>query len=748
MLNYKNCLLGTICFCSVFALSTGEEYTAFNSAGASIGISSAPVDLQADKLENNEGGQVVTASGDVILKQDGRTVKADKIVYNLKEDTVFATGNVEFIDVTGDQHLAERFEFSNSLKDGFVEGLKSLLVDGSRFTASNGQHINGNKTIMKDAHYTPCKTCKDNPDEEPLWQIRASEVEHDKEKKSVVYRNARFEVKGVPVAYFPYFSHPDGSVKKKNGFLTPRAGYKSDLGAFVESRYYYSLSPSNDMTFGVMAMTQDSPLANMEWRQRWEKASLYAFGSLTYSQRTDEEAGVEVNKDRELRGHLKADGLWDINNKWRSGIRVNVASDDQYLRQYDFDNDDDVLENELYVERFSGRNYASGRVVAFQDIRVDESIDEDQPNILPEIDASFIGKPGSMPVIGGRLSARASLLGLLRDNDEQDVNRGHAELGWQRRLISDFGLVSVLNANLQGSIYNVNDRTGYKTNSSIDGNSTEARGFGYIDMQSSYPVAKNLDNSQLVIEPLVSVMLAPDIDTDDIPNEDSQDVQIDGLGLFNASRFPGIDGVEDRSRMTYGVRTGIYSDDGSYGNLFVGQSYSFEDDDSPFAIGSGLNDQSSDIVGELKGAYKDLYSLDYRFQLDNESLSSQRHEVDASARISNLKLSARYLFAKTLENSDDDETREQIYNSASYYINDNWRLYGAARHDLGDDPGLRKANLGVAYTGQCISWSLVGERTLTDDSSGDSGTDVFLRLGFKNLGEFQAQGLQVGGGNE
>ena len=720
-----------------------------NHAGASTieKGSGAPVDLQADSLVHNQDGQSVTATGAVILKQEGKTVKADKIIYNLHEDTVVATGNVEFIDDNGDHHFADRFEFNNTLKSGFVEGMKSLLVDGSRFTASNGHHVSDDKTIMKDAHYTPCEVCEGDPEAQPIWQIRASEVEHDKAAKSISYRNARFEVKGVPVAYLPYFSHPDGSVKRKSGFLTPSAGYDSDLGAFVEGRYYWAIAPEKDLTLGLVAMSNELPLAKAQWRQRWENASLNAVGSVTYSERTDNEAGVSVNRKEELRGHLKAESLWNINNKWRSGANIYLVSDEQYLRQYDFD-DEDVLENEIYVERFSGRNYAAARLLAFKDVRVDDDASEDQPNILPEIEASFLGEPGRVPVFGGRWKLNTSLLSLVRDEDQQDVNRGHVEASWQRKFAAPIGLVTVLDANVQGTLYDVNDRTGSGTNSAIEGNSTESRGFSYINAKTSYPLIKNFEKTQAVIEPIISVTFAPDIEASDIPNEDSQDVQIDALGLFDANRFPGIDGIEDQSHMTYGIRSGLYDDEGNYGNVFLGQSYRFQQEDNLFSTGSGLDEQSSDIVGEVNAGYKGDYSLDYRFQLDNDSLASERHEIDANARIADLTLSSRYLFAKSTADLESSETREQIYNGASYYINDRWRVYGGARHDLGDNQGLREADLGITYTGQCASVSLVGNRTLTEDTSGDSGTEIFLRVGFKNLGELQTSGVQLGGSNE
>jgi len=730
-----------------FALSVRAADEVSSDPGA---VEQAPVDFQADQLFHDEQKQIIRATGDVILIQGGRKVAADEIVYNLQSDTALAKGNVVFADSNGDVHNADEVEFNEALKNGLVQGLQSYLTDGSRFFASSGEHDDGVSTTMYDARYTPCETCRDDPDDEPLWQIRASEVRHDKQDKRVVYKNARFEVEGVPVAYVPYFAHADGSVKRKSGFLTPSGGYTSDLGVFVEGNYYWSIAPDKDLTVGLRAMTDEAPLLLGQWRQGWSNAHLQLDGSMTYSERTDSVAGMKVIRNEEFRGYVKADGLWDINDTWRSGLEVNLTTDDQYLRQYDFEtsSSDDVLKSQLFVERFDERNYTVGRLVAYQDLRIEEDR-TDQPNVLPEVHAGFFGAPGSMPVLGGRWSAEGSLLGLQRESDGQDMYRVGAGLGWNRRLVSDYGLVSVFDAVLRGEFYEINDRVGSQTDVTISNNSSEARAFANFNALTSYPVAKYYEKAQLVVEPLLSLTVAPNIDLDEnIPNEDSQDVQLDASNLFEANRFPGLDRVEDDTHVTYGLRTGVYDYDGNYGDIFVGQSYRFDNDENPFSVGSGLNEQESDVVGQIRGGFEDAYTLDYRFQLDNDTLASRRHEVDASANIKGVSLGSQYLFAKGLEGTDIIETREQITNSAAYYINDRWRLSGAARHDLGTDPGLRQAHVGVDYYGQCFSVSLIGLRNLTDEASGDSGTEVFVRIGLKNLGEFQSSALSFGGEDE
>ena len=49
----------------------------------------------------------------------------------------------------------------------------------------------------------------------------AEEIEHDK-KKIINYKNAWLKIYDVPTIYFPKFSHPDPTVKRKSGFLSPK----------------------------------------------------------------------------------------------------------------------------------------------------------------------------------------------------------------------------------------------------------------------------------------------------------------------------------------------------------------------------------------------------------------------------------------------------------------------------------------------------------------------------------------------
>lgn len=689
------------------------------------------VDFIADTISYDDLNQNIIAEGSVEITQKDKIVRAQKIIYDLKNEKVEAIGDVAMMDKSGDVHFAERVELEKSLKNGYIKKLRSVLADGSRIKAEEGQRIDGNVIVMKKASYTPCEPCKANPEKAPLWQITADEVKHDKKDHSISYENAKLEVYGVPVMYTPYFTHPDGTIEQKSGVLPPKFSLSSGLGLGVTSQYYWAISPSEDATIGARVFTGVAPQVLAEYRKRFEKAYVQFNGSGTYTTRKDSVGEETITTDEETRGHLFGEGLWELNEKWRTGFNVNVTTDDQYLREYDITNDD-VMENEVYAERFDKRDYLAVRAMSFQDVRVSER-STDQPNILPEFEASFLGDPAAF--LGGRWSMDLSGLGLVRKGNGQDIGRLSTTLGWQRHDVSSWGFVNIFNASARGDYYSISDRD---ENSLVggSGDANASRLYPLIQNIVSYPLQKDFAHSQMVIEPTVAITLSTNAENDsDIPNEDSQDVQIDALNIFEANRFPGLDRVEDRSHVTYGARTGLYENDGDSVEVFLGQSFRFENKDNPFPEGSGLSDQKSDVVGQIVANYQDRFTLNYGLQLGADSLRSERHELDMTTRMGPLGLSGTYIYARSLEGTDLNRSREQIYGAATYDLNPEWRFRSAARYDFSAvDEGLRYADFGVAYTGQCVSVITRARRKFTFEDTGDNATEVTVSLGLKNLG--------------
>ena len=696
----------------------------------------SPVNFDADQLLYDDEEEVVTAIGNVRLEQEGRIVTADSVLYKIRDDRVTAVGNVVLTETDGSKYYAEKVQLREKMQKGYISHLKGVLEDGGRFKADYAERVQeeGDQVVLTNATYTTCTPCEATPDKDPTWQLRSSEVTHHRDEKRVSYENATFEVQGVPILWTPYFSHPDGSEDQKSGLINPVLGFDSELGGYIGSSYYYAISEDKDATIGLTAYSKEFPVLNGQYRQRFDDAAIDISGSGTYSNRVISVGGVNTELSEEMRGHFEATGLWEINEKWRSGFDINLTSDDQYLRQYDI-TDEDILENQIYVERFSGRNYADARLISFQDVRL---IDEqtDSPNILPELNLSLVGDAGQ--TFGGRWSFDVSALSLQRDGSDPDTNRFTTEIGWQGHRKMDSGIVTTLDLGARGDLYYLTDRPGSNDES-------ETRGYIFANLEAAYPLIKSLEKGggSIVVEPLVSVTGITNVnDQAEVTNEDSQDIQVSSNNLFDLDRFTGYDRIEDRSRITYGLRSSYYTSGDFELSGFVGQSYHFEEDNF-FPAGSGLNERSSDYVGEISAQYKDQLDLNYRTRLDRGSFASREHEVDLGYQDERFELSGIYFFSKGVEGTDFDETREQISTAGRVKLNNNWYVSAGSAFDLGEDPGLREADFGIEYVGECFSIGTFMERDLTNDNSGDADTEISIRIGLKNLATFEASGLEL-----
>ncbi len=699
-----------------------------------------PVAFNSKSLSHDDEKQTVTAQGDVELVQGSQILRADKMVYHLDTDTVEALGNVSLLDEEGNVSFAEYVSLNKSMKDGFVHSLLSLLADGSRFTAAEARRENGTKMTLTDATYTPCKVCETDP--HPLWQIKADKVIHDEADHSVKYKNARLEFAGVPLAFAPIFSHADPSVKRKSGFLRPSYGYSSEQGAHAQLGYYFGdIRPDLDATLSVRPTTQAGVLVQGELRKRFENGRIQMDVSGVKSDRHEEDGRVEENR---LRGHIFANGLFDIDEKWRAGFNVQRASDKEFLRLYDITSQD-VLESRAYAERFSGRDYTNISAFNFQDVRL--GLRPDQPDVLPSLEHRSYGEPDKL--FGGRWTAGLSTLELRRSGDDQDVQRGSVDLGWERRDVSRQGFVTRVSLSGRGDFYAVQDSAAAVLNPALESSTTDTRGMAVASADVSYPLVHRVEKAQVVIEPQIGLSASPQTDDTplEIPNEDSIDIQLDSNNLFSGNRFPGIDRVEDGARVNYGLRAGLYGDNGRYGRVFLGQSYRL-DDDAIFPAGSGLDDRASDVVGQINASVSKYLSGDYRFQMDNRSLVIHRHEFQAHLGNDMVNVNGKYIFIDPTAGTGFTESRQQALLDGTYSFRPNWWLNAGTLVDMGEEPGLRKAALGINYADECFSFSLQGARSLITEASGQNGTVLMLRVGLKNLGEFSAPGIRLTKGSE
>ena len=684
-----------------------------------------PVVISADDLVFDEALGTVIASGNVEISQGDRILRADRVTYNQSTDIVTATGNIVLAEPSGEVIFADYAELQGDLADGVVRNLGILFTDNSRAAANVGLRRAGRVTEAERAVYSPCDLCPEDPNAPPLWQLRAARISHDTETRDVEYQDASMEIFGIPIAYTPYLSHPDPTVERRTGFLTPRFGYTEDLGGLFSAPYYIDISPEQDATVQLGATTQAGPIFLGEYRRRFRDGFLNVSGSVNRSERlVDEGAPTEETTER-FRGHFFGDTRFDLSEHWRVGGSWRFVSDDTYLDIFGISGDD-VLRSRGYAEGFYGLSYYAIEAYGFQDLRAG---DPAQGDIVPLLTASHVSEPGSL--FGGQWSVNASALNLI-ENPEQ-TRRFSLSGGWQREIYSDVGLVTDLSAQIRGDLSWVDDLENPDDPSAPAEDSASTRLYPYVHLASRYPLVRQTGNLQQLIEPVVAFTAATSFDDpEEIPNNDSLVVEFDEINLLSVSRFPGFDLVEEGARVTYGLRAGLYHADGGSGSVFLGQSFRFAGENS-FEVGSGLKDDVSDIVGRVSIQPRQYVDLDWRFRLDDSDFSARRSEVRATAGIPELRMTTTYTFLDGIA-TDDGEDREEILIGASSRLSQFWTANASYRRDIAEREN-RSVGGGLTYNDECFLFGLNVVQDLTEDRDRSRGVSVFVTIGFRNLGE-------------
>ena len=675
--------------------------------------SEQPVLMTADDLSFDEDLGTATARGNVEIIQGERILNADAVTYNQRDDIVTATGNVVLLEPTGEVLFAEFAELTSDMREGFLRGFRMLLTDDSRLAAVSAQRRGGIETELTRAVYSPCRNCL-GFDEEPLWQIKARRVLHDAEAQEVVYRDATLELLGVPIAYTPYLSHPDPTVERKSGILTPTFGVSSLLGSSVQVPYFWAISEESDLTFDPILSTDQLPVVTGEYRQRFASGENRTRLSFTQDD-------AQTGEDR-FRGHIDSKSRFSIDELWRWGADIRLTSDDTYLARYGFTGDD-TLTNRLFVEGFGSRSYAVAEALYFQGLH-EEDIQKETPIVAPNLEYRYISAPGRF---GAMTTLDTNIRALTRE-DGVSSQRISLTPGWQISNTDSLGSITSFRTSVQGDLYNVDvDEASSGQNDAVVG-----RAFPQAIVSWRYPWVRRSGPNSQIFEPLLALVVAPNGgNPEDIPDEDSQSIAFDETNLFDANRFSGTDRVEGGQRVVYGIRTGVFGGLGGASTLTVGQSFRFRES-NPFPVGTGLEDQLSDIVANLQIAPNRFWNLLYKTRFDHNSLRARRTEISAAVGPPALSADLNYVF---FDRTGEFPDREEVTASLKSKLTDQWSARMQTRRDLTAEGGTLSYGASLVYECDCMNFELVYGRTFTSDRDIPRVESLTFRITFKSLGQ-------------
>src|SRR5664279_3046213 len=294
--------------------------------------------VKANEIDYDYANHRVSAVGNVQIYYSNSTLEANRVIYDQTAKRLHAEGNVRLTEEDGKVTYGSIMDLSDDYRDGFVDSLRLDSPDQTRMAAARAERTSGNTTILHSGVYTACLPCKDDPKKPPLWQVKAARIIHDQGEKMIYFEDARLEFFGQPLAWLPYFSAPDPTVKRKTGVLVPSIGSSTIYGYSLEVPYYWALAPNYDVTFSPMITTKQGPLLQGEFRQRLSDGS-YEVRAAGIRQLDKEVFAPSAGSTsapgfRDFRGSVESSGQFALNNKWVWGWDAVALTDKTFLQDY------------------------------------------------------------------------------------------------------------------------------------------------------------------------------------------------------------------------------------------------------------------------------------------------------------------------------------------------------------------------------------------------------------------------------
>jgi LPS-assembly protein len=618
-------------------------------------------------------------------------------------------------------------------------------------------------------------------------------IVHDQGEKMLYFEDARLEFFGVPFAYFPYFSAPDPTVKRKTGVLVPTFSTGTVYGLGVTIPYYWALAPNYDATFTPMITTKQGPLLQGEFRHRLLDGA-YAIRATGIFQTNKniflDGLGNATPGYRDWRGSLETTGQFNLSDKWVWGWDGTLLSDKTYLQDYGLYKavaaanmlraTPDAALSQLYLSGRGDRSYFDARTLYFYGF----SLADDQkqiPIVLPVIDQQNVFKD---PFFGGELGVRSNLTSITRDTANFDAinnaailgnfcgptnadpafknnnncllrgvpgnyTRASSEATWKRTLIDPWGQMFTPFVSVRGDFADMNIASQPGVSNYINiGQTDVGRVMPTAGLEYRYPLINVQPWGTQTITPTAQLIVRPnETQVGAFPNEDAQSLIFDDSNLFKVNKFSGWDRVEGGGRANVGIEYTAQFNRAGNVNVLFGQSYQLYGQNS-FALGgltntglnSGLDTRASDYVA--RASYQPNSSLMFtsRFRFSENDFTLQRTELETTANFGRWTTMLMYGSYAPQPQIGFPNQREGILGNARFKLTPNWVLLGAAQYDLRAHH-VSQTQMGIGYIDDCLIFAFNYITSYAYAGSVSVNHTYMLQVSLRTLG-----GNTTGGG--
>ena len=666
--------------------------------------------LIADEIKINQAGELV-ASGAVTVWYEDRKVTASSITYASQNDKLIIRGPIRIIDNQSTMILGDQAELSEDLKVGIIKSAKIILGYQVQIAAA--------KVLQKDARYseafniaaTSCHVCLNKT---PLWQIRARKIVQDKFEKQIYFEHAQLRVLDIPVFYLPFMRLPDPSLKRATGLLAPKLKTSSVLNTGIKIPYFIRLNKHKDFTITPFYSPKTKTI-EYRYRQAYTSGFMLIEGALTRD-------ALIPNKNR---GYILSDTSLILQNGYNLGIQLQAVSDPSYLFEYDFAQLD-RLNTKLELSRSMRYQNSEVKLSNYHSLRENEN-NATQPTLVAE---GAIESRLNPDMIKGEIGLEANFLKSYRYSDLNndgpdsdtlvdgyDTTRLSLLSNWDHGWEIANGIILHFENEFGLSQYYV------QQHADIGPKATRMFGVGAVGLR--WPWYRINSNGGIgIVEPQIQLVRSVSSNSA-VPNDDSTQVEFDEGNLFRLNRAPGLDLIENGSRLNVGLAGSQFMDSGSNLSWKIGRVLRSEAL-STFPSGSGLSNSISDWLLATNFQQKNGIELINRALIASDGVVT-KSETSLKVNRNQHQIRATHVELTKDLNISQNQSLSLVALEWSYNLNSNWRSDSKFQFDS-NIGRLSKLELGLRYENECVNVDLSSSRSFSTSSTLIDKTDFTLSV--------------------
>ena len=266
----------------------------------------AGINVTADKLSSGDGGAKIEASGNVEIKRDLTTLRADEVRVDRGTQDVEAKGRVSVDDPDWKIKSADSVQLNLGKETGEIQN-GSLFIEqghisimGRRFQKFSGQVYH-----VDDGFFTTC-LCESGA---PPWKVSAGQMDLSADGLGII-KNGYFYILDVPVFYLPYGFFPL-KTERQSGFLFPKFGLSTKEGYRFQQPFFWAISKSTDVTLAFDIQTRARVGAIGELRTIFNRDSDFQFHSSFFNETFRNQADESII-DRTIADQRIPQNRWSV----------------------------------------------------------------------------------------------------------------------------------------------------------------------------------------------------------------------------------------------------------------------------------------------------------------------------------------------------------------------------------------------------------------------------------------------------